>query len=417
MPRRQNRKFANLFFCCLILTALMQTVIAARVRADGCFVWRESIGSWLREPAQKAVIYWDGSREMLLLQVRYEGPAEDFAWIVPLPSEPETTVVDADKSPFAEISLYARRRTGQDLRLRSMGRSAVRSSRTEVDVIDRRIVGVYDIAVLASAHAGSLTGWLNKNGFAFPASRTDVLEHYTKKKWVYAAMRIDRKALGTVETSKLAVGEIQPVRFSFATTEMVYPLRISSVNAGETEILLYVLADVPMAAKDDYGRRRGFSIDENIPYARGWDYSRDPEYGTYMRISGSVLPLTWKALNISEETELFVCEYGAVFGSDEMRDDLVFERFDPVPYYETNGDYELLTTLFRNNRKKYGGIYLNLLRKMADDTSPLERLIVAWNPDTPSDILRRLSHDSDERVREEAMSNLRFRGEDRPAIK
>lgn len=251
MSDGQNQKVARRLSRCLILAALMHVIVTGQALADGCFVWDR--GADLNEPSQKAIIWWDGAREVLLLQVRYEGPAEDFAWIVPLPSKPDISAVDADKSPFAEISLYTQKR----IRWRMRG-----IERAEVTVLDRKVAGVYDIAVLSSADAGALSGWLNKNGFAFPASRTDVLEHYTEKKWVYAVMRIDRKALGRDEISKLRTGELQPVRFSFAAAGAVYPLRISSVNAGETEILLYVLADAPMLPEgcqnvrgDDYETR------------------------------------------------------------------------------------------------------------------------------------------------------------------
>jgi len=83
------------------------------------------------------------------------------------------------------------------------------------------VVGVYDIAVLADDDAGALNGWLNKNGYAFPKDRNDVLEHYTRKRWVYAAMRIDRKALHSDDIEKLKTGELQPVRFTFAAQQMV----------------------------------------------------------------------------------------------------------------------------------------------------------------------------------------------------
>ncbi|MDM8549881.1 hypothetical protein QUF72_07385, partial [Desulfobacterales bacterium HSG2] len=65
----------------------------------------------------------------------------------------------------------------------------------------------------------------------------------------------------------------------------------------------------------------------------------------------------------------------------------------------------ILSVLYRHDREKYGETCLNLLR----DRYVYERLEVAENPDTPPEILRELSHDSDKHVREKAMSNLRER--------
>ncbi|MDM8523208.1 DUF2330 domain-containing protein [Desulfococcaceae bacterium HSG8] len=386
MSDGQNQKFVRRLFHCFMLAALVHVIITGQVLADGCFVWDR--GADLNEPSQKAIIRWDGTREVLLLQVRYEGPAEDFAWIVPLPSKPEVTAVDADKSPFAEISRYTQERVRWGRAFRESGRD---SERTEVTVLDRKVAGVYDIAVLSSGDAGALSGWLNKNGFAFPASRADVLEHYTKKKWVYAAMRIDRKSLGKDEISKLRTGELQPIRFSFPATEMVYPLRISSVNAGKTEILLYVLADAPMVVKNDH-KKEGFSIDHNLVELREF---QDHEYGTYRKIMKGELPLTRKALGIPADTRLSLCKYKDEYDAREMTDDLVFEHFEPLPYLIKRAN------MHRFYREILAGIYGEILVKnavkylimLAKDEDPDVRSFLACNPNTPADILIMLAED------------------------
>ena len=64
--------------------------------SDGCFFWRK--GADLYEPSQKAVIYHKNGREKLILQVKYEGPAEDFAWIVPLPAQPQVEAIPVENS-------------------------------------------------------------------------------------------------------------------------------------------------------------------------------------------------------------------------------------------------------------------------------------------------------------------------------
>jgi hypothetical protein len=253
-------------------------IAVADVYSDGCFVWRR--GADLNEPSQKAIIYWREGKEVLILQVKYEGQAEDFAWIVPLPAYPEVTAIDANKSPFAEISLYTQRRF-------RWGRKGmpITSAVSEglVTVIERKIVGVYDIAVLSAIDPGALNKWLNNNGYAFPTERSDLLEHYTKKSWVYVAMRIDPNALKKDEVEKLKVGELQPIRFTFAADEMVYPLKISSINAGETELLLYLLANDPMVVKTE-NKRQDFSIESNlVPYIGSNTIKYlDPQYGTYI---------------------------------------------------------------------------------------------------------------------------------------
>ena len=175
----------------LMLPLLLTAALTAPAHGDGCFVWNK--GADLNEPSQKAIIYWKDGTEVLVLQVKYEGPAEEFAWIVPLPSRPGVAAIESKKSPFAEISLYTQLRARWGYRGRGVDHA---QGKGQVTVLERKVVGVYDIAVLASTDADALAGWLKRNGYAFPAKRKDVLAHYTKKKWFYVAMRIDRKALG-----------------------------------------------------------------------------------------------------------------------------------------------------------------------------------------------------------------------------
>jgi len=417
----------------IIFIPLIMLLSTAGLYADGCFVWKK--GADLNEPTQKSIIYWKKGKEIMVLQVKYEGAAEDFAWIVPLPGKPKVSAIDAEKSPFAEISLYTqlRRRWGY------RGKQAGIEQEATVTVLERKIVGVYDVAVLAASDAGALSKWLNNNGYAFPEKRKDVLAHYTKKKWVYVAMRIDRKALESDEVKKLKSGELQPIRFTFAAKEMVYPLKISSVNAGETEVLLYLLADVPMVVKSEH-KQAGFSIEENIPYGFSV-YTmryRDPEYGTYRKAAGKELPLTWEALGLTKDKELSLCKYRAVYKVEEMIDDLVFTRFEPMPYWkerlgkerkETYGyDSERLcalsvlayhnTDLLRRYAKDEDMCKRELVAscpetpqqlhlQLVDDKEISVRLALAQNPEVTVDVLRRLAQDKNVRVRIAVVSHVK----------
>ncbi len=329
------QRVINLLLRHAAVILFLQAAAASHLFADGCFVRDEEVS--LKEPDQKAIIYWDGTREILILQVSHEGEAKDFGWIVPLPSEPDVSAVGEAENPFDEILTYTLIREN-DYGYKKAARSRFSRSTTdrsgrgdEVRVLERKIAGIYDIALLAADSAGALANWLNKNGFVFPAGKKDVLEHYTEKKWVYAAMRIDRKQSENSEILK--PGEIQPVRFIFSAKETVYPFRISSVNTGGTEILLYLLADAPMVVKGA-DNKPGFAIENNMPRQNILYSVADPVYGTYSKVPGSELPLTWKALNISDETQLSLCRYKVIYYANEITEDLFFEPFEPLPYWE-----------------------------------------------------------------------------------
>ena len=315
------------FLAAVVAVAGVLGLVADReARADGCFVWHGNAD--LKEPNQRAIIAWDGKTETLLLAVKYEGPAEDFAWVVPLPAKPEVKAIDADKNPFAEISRFTQERQKYGIE-HSRGVQVP----DKVEVLDRKVVGVYDIAILAAKDPAALADWLKKNGYAFPDKGKDVLEHYTKKEWVYAAMRIDPKQLGSAEAGKLKTGELQPVRFTFASKEMVYPLKISSVNAGQTEVLLYLVADAPMVLASGPSAA-GMEPEAIVPREFEYNDYVDPKYLTPCTVGSKELPLTWEALGLAKDAPRHLCKYVATYKSEEMKDDLAFKPFEPLPFFK-----------------------------------------------------------------------------------
>lgn len=416
-----------------ILFALLLVQIGAlsvsSVHADGVFVWNRE--SDLNQPSQKAIVYFEGSKEVLILQVKYEGSAEDFGWIVPFPSKPKVTAIDATKDPFGEISLYTQTRARWGLR--SKGEAI---DTQEVTLLEHKVVGVYDVAILTAKDASALSEWLNSNGYLFPEKRSDVLEYYTQKNWFYVAMRIDKKALRSDEIKKLRIGELQPIRFSFTSKEMVYPMKITSVNNSDTEVLLYLLSNAPMVLKE--GKQKdGLSIETNMPYYFGKDQFVDLQYGTFRKVTSSELPLTWEAMELPEDIKLSLCKYRAVYSAEEMENDLIFTRFTPLPYWKRRLQTSQKNDIYSYFRKrlalnvlafhdasildKYGKhrdpqirqsvaenarVTQGILERLSEDQNVDVRQAVARNTNTPHAVLDKLSHDSEINVRGEVARNI-----------
>lgn len=339
-PLRAGDRFLPLACLSLIASALFVPP-PSNLHADGCFVfrWRNKDVD-IHEPSQKAAIYWSKGQEVLVLQVKYEGAAEDFGWIVPLPSKPKVTAIPEKESPFEELSKNTQWR--DEIREIHALKSGAPSQK-EVKVLERKTVGVYDVAVLKARDASALARWLKRHHFSFPAGQEAVLQHYVARDWVYVAMRIDRAALNTGLTNKLRSGELQPIRFDFASGEMVYPLRISSANAGEAEVLLYIMSELPLVLKEQewlskvevrtslYPRLRKNSY--NYYFDNYSVYFIDHQYGTYSCIQRDQFRTTWKALALPKTSSLYLFKYRLFGKAETFADDLSFEPFDPVLFW------------------------------------------------------------------------------------
>src|SRR5580765_376263 len=165
------------------------------VWADGCFVlpfkWNKQKD--INEPTQKAIIFRDGRKEELILQVKYEGPASRFGWLVPVPGLPK--VERGSMECFYELSRYKQEHM-EPRRVRGGayyggGAFGGLGAAEPVQVIEFKTVGAYQVAVLWGEDAGSLKVWLDKNRFSAPEDRNGVLESYIKRGWYFIAVKVD----------------------------------------------------------------------------------------------------------------------------------------------------------------------------------------------------------------------------------
>ena len=228
----------------LIAVLFLLSMPATPVLADGC-LFPDSMYRDLYESAQKAVILYGNNTEHLILSVSFEGDAEDFAWVIPLPAKPEIAVTDAEL--FWELSDF----TATEIPSPGIGcmpfGGMSPGDQEGVDVIEEQVVGPYATAILSATNATALVDWLNTNGYIFPEDGEEIVNEYIEKEWYFVATKINAVEEDTGYT--LAEGAIEPIVLSFASDEIVYPLRITSLSATNgtpPEVLLYVFADHAM---------------------------------------------------------------------------------------------------------------------------------------------------------------------------
>jgi hypothetical protein len=256
----------------IILTLAIGWLTSVRGFADGCFVfeWNQAID--INEPTQKAIIVHDQGREDLLLQVKYEGPLEDFGWLIPVPSLPK--VKKGSMEPFYELSQLTQRKFGGSPTKGVATLGVLSAGRDEVEVIEIKTVGAYEVAVLSARDSGSLARWLKAHGYSIPDGKREIVEEYIRKGWYFIAAKIHlNKGVGFREISKtspkgseasgkareavrkqLSSGELHPLLISFDTATCIYPLKISAVGGKPSEVSLYVLSGEPLLESFTFGQ-------------------------------------------------------------------------------------------------------------------------------------------------------------------
>ncbi len=286
------------------------------VFGDGkVFVWRNEKAD-IFQPTQKAVIYWDGREEKLILQTKYEGPAEEMVWVVPVPSEP--TVKKGAPEIFQEMSKRTQEPDISHTRFRMLQTLGTGGSRSPLEW--QRRIGAYDVALLSPVGATQVVAWLKANDYGVPDEAVPILQDYIERKWWMVASRIHKNALDNATRGHLAKGTLHPLEMTFRTTRCVYPLRLTSLAAGPVEVLLYIegpdhyeptTLTGPQWQMNLYGGPR-----RRVPmerYRRMRDWKR-----TYAIIQGRTELVS----------ETYLTKLRRTFRPEEMTDDIEFGKAD-----------------------------------------------------------------------------------------
>jgi hypothetical protein len=193
----------------------------------------------IAEFGQVAVIRHQDGMEQLSVASSFRSEATDFAWILPLPSEP--AVDSFSMELLYELQCHCRPiyRGGSGFGCAgdAMSGSGRNSDSLGVEEMERGVIGSYEYRVLRTAEPETLAGYLTGHGYALPGNAAAVFAHYTAKNWQYFVVaRLSDSAEYDYDRS---VG----IRLTFATDSAVYPLYISRLSSGYSAVVLYVVAD------------------------------------------------------------------------------------------------------------------------------------------------------------------------------
>jgi hypothetical protein len=212
-------------------------LVPALVRADGMVIPKPM--RMVTETGQRAVIWYEGNTETIILSTTFRGDAQEFAWIIPVPARPDVTA--GKDELFTALDEYTRPKYSDNMPVPMMGAAnmAIQDSYVgpKVTVLETKKVDIYETAVLEANDAGALSKWLTDNGYEYPANRDLLLKHYINKKWYFVAAKVSAEALGYAGTS-LATGHATPLSITFASPQIVYPLKISGPGSKTVDGLV-----------------------------------------------------------------------------------------------------------------------------------------------------------------------------------
>jgi hypothetical protein len=215
--------------------------------------WACGCGAYIPDQAgatvtdERALIAWDGDTEEILMSFNVTGSSDKAAWVMPVPSAAEVSL--GDPEAFGELGrLTAPRVEYRDVWwptftwLSADGAGSLDTAGAPrgpgVNVLSRQRIGPFDVTRLAADDPAALAKWLADKGFPRPDDLDENLAAYVADRWEIVAVQ-----LAPAESDESLTGELQPLRLSFTSDTVVYPMRLSRSATTPQTVDLYVLAD------------------------------------------------------------------------------------------------------------------------------------------------------------------------------
>ncbi|MFB7105035.1 DUF2330 domain-containing protein [Streptomyces hydrogenans] len=250
-----------------ILTTLV-ALLALQLGSLVAPAWACGCGAMITRPSERigvdreeSAVHWDGRNETVVMRFRVHGDARQAAWVMPVPHRADVTLGDPELFDAIEELAAPERRDRSYFWPREDdwpfdtgygdGAAAGAAPGGAVGVVGRERLGPFDVARLTATDPEALGTWLRTNGFELPDRLTPELRPYVERKWEYIAIR-----LAPEKRDERLHGELTPLRVTFASPELVYPMRLSRLAATPQTLGLSILAAHRMEPRSAIGGDR-----------------------------------------------------------------------------------------------------------------------------------------------------------------
>ncbi|MBI1391996.1 MAG: DUF2330 domain-containing protein [Alphaproteobacteria bacterium] len=206
--------------------------------------------------ASKVVLMRDGDRTVITMASDYEGPLEDFAMVVPVPTVlerdqihvTENAIVDHldaytaprlveyfDEDPCRPVIMMER--MAQATSMDAAAPMQQRAKSLGVTIEAEYTVGEYDIQILSADQSDGLSTYLTENGYQIPTGAEKTLASYIKQGTKFFIAKVNLE-----EQAKTGRTYLRPLQMAFETRKFMLPIRLGMANAdGKQELFVFTL--------------------------------------------------------------------------------------------------------------------------------------------------------------------------------
>jgi hypothetical protein len=241
----------------VVVAVLMSAALVSRPAQAFCGFYVGSADAKLFNGATQVVLMRDGLRTVLSMQNDYQGPAEGFALVVPVPVVlQKENVKTLRKDVFERVDRVTAPRlveyweqdpcdvnNEKGVYIRGGGGQIALSSGSVlslgVTVEARFTAGEYDIVILSAKDSTGLDTWLRRERYKIPEGAEPFLRPYVQSGSKFFVAKVDPKKVTMVDGH----AALSPLRFYYDSNDFSLPVRLGLINSrGTQDLIVNILA-------------------------------------------------------------------------------------------------------------------------------------------------------------------------------
>lgn len=208
----------------------------------------------INQAGEQIVFHQQDTQITAMVRILYAGEAEDFSWIVPVPTTPEISL--GSDTTFNELELATRpqfnlQQDGQvcnkDQIIFAPTAPSDNATNDEegggVTIEEQLSLGAFEIDIVSSDNADDMALWLEENNYLLTDRGRDLIAPYVTAGMKFVAMKL---------RSGEQAGSIQPLIMKYQSEKPMVPIRLTAVAAQDDMGVLVWVVNNSRAVPENY---------------------------------------------------------------------------------------------------------------------------------------------------------------------
>lgn len=227
---------------------------------------QDALKQWINEPAQKAIVLYDQNREDAILQIRYEGPDQEFGLVIPVPNAPE--IQQAPMKCFYNLSwvlnepLWPEEYDSESLHSAFLNAAKVKP-------VDIKTAAPLELTVIPPHDGNQLNEWLAEHRLSLPKMTGMLFDKLTREHWYFVVAKINPHQTSSTAANGLVSVEFPPVILSFSSAKCIAPVALLTGNAELSRIVVFALSSEPLLSTAIFHKKLQAYANEDAEWLKG----------------------------------------------------------------------------------------------------------------------------------------------------